>query len=138
MTILSQDKKSKISLEFLESETERYPSVCLEISIQDRKFSGYNKDVWFELAALKGFVADLKQLEQTRIGSVSLTSMSPEEFHLKIETYDLCGHMVLKYAISKSHYIPQLNIQTLSGGFEIDVSLLNILSVNFENRLFLY
>ena len=138
MTIFSQDKKSKISLEFLESETERYPSVCLEISVQDRGFSGYNKDVWFELAALKDFIIDLKKLEQTRIGSVSITSMSPDEFYLKIETYDLSGHMVLKYNISKCHYIPQLNIQTLSGGFEIDVSLLNSIIANFENLIILY
>lgn len=123
MKIESSDKKSYLNIEYVDCEIERYPSVCVAITVQDREFRGYNKDVWFELDLLKEFIDNLKILEKTRKGSVSVNSMSPEEFEIKIETYDLSGHMILNYKISQyAHLVPETKVISLTGGFELDVS----------------
>lgn len=130
MKIESNDRKSYISIEYADCEIERYPSVCVAITVQDGDFKGYNKDVWIELDLLKDFIDNLKILEKTRRGSASMNSMSPEEFQIKIETYDLSGHMILNYKISQyAHLMPKTNIISLTGGFELDVSFfINIIS----------
>lgn len=98
--------------------------MCVAITIQNRDFKGYKKDVWIELDLLKEFIENLKILEKTRRGSASMDSMSPEEFQIKIETYDLSGHMILNYNISQySSWVPKINRISLTGGFELDVSL---------------
>lgn len=129
MEIESNDGKSYLIIEYVDCEIERYPSVCVAITVQDRDFKGFNNDVWIELDLLKDFINNLKTLEKTRRGSASMNSMSPEEFQLKIETYDLSGHMILNYKISQYTHRMPTNIISLTGGFEMDVSFfLNIIS----------
>ena len=134
MKIESNDRKTFLNIDYVDCEIERYPSVCVAITVQDGEFRGYNKDIWFKLDLLKDFIDNLKILEKTRKGWLLLESMSPEEFQIKIESYDLSGHMVLNYKISKyTHQIPKTNIISLTGGFELDVSyLINIIS-DFTN-----
>ncbi len=123
MKIESNDRKSYLNIEYVDCEIEKYPSVCVAITVQDGDFRGYNKAVWFELDLLKNFIDNLKILENNRKGSVSLNSMSPEEFEITIETYDLSGHMILNYKISKyAYHIPKTKVVSLTGGFELDVS----------------
>jgi hypothetical protein len=130
MRIESNDRKSYLNIEYVDSEIERYPSVCVVITVQDGDFRGYNKDVWIELDLLKNYIENLKILDKTRRGAASMNSMSPEEFQIKIETYDLSGHMILNYKISQyAHRMPNTNIISLTGAFELDVSLFtNIIS----------
>lgn len=130
MKIESNDKKSYLNIEYIDCEIERYPSVCVAITVQNGDFRGSNKDVWIELDLLKKFIDNLKILEKTRRGSALLNSMSPEEFEIKIETYDLSGHMILNYKISQyTHHIPKTKVISLTGGFELDVSFfINIIS----------
>lgn len=66
MKIESIDKNSFITIEFVDCEIERFPSVSCAISIHDRDFSGHNKDVWFDLISLKDFIKKLRSLEETR------------------------------------------------------------------------
>lgn len=134
MKIESIDRKSYLNIEYVDCEVERYPSVCVAITVQDGSFKGYNKDEWFELDLLKDFINKLKILEKTRRGSVSLNSMSPEELEIKIETYDLCGHMILNYKISQyTHHIPKIESISLTGGFELDASLFININSDFVN-----
>lgn len=124
MRIESNNKKSFLNIEYVDCEIERYPSVCVAITVQDGDFRGYNKDVWFDLNLLKSFIDNLKIIEKTRRGSASFNSMSPEEFEVKIETYDLSGHMVLNYKISQYiNHMPKTKVLSLTGGFELDSSL---------------
>lgn len=131
MQIESCDKKSNINIDYVDSELERYPSVCVSVSANDQGFGGFNKDVWFELDLLKEFIQNLKELDSSRKGSASIESMSPEEFQITIETYDLSGHMVLKYTISKYAHIPYLRLISLTGGFELDASMFSCLISDF-------
>lgn len=128
--IESKDRKSYLNIKYVDCEIERYPSVCVAVTVQDGDFRGYNKDVWFELDLLKDFINNLEALEKTRKGSVSLNSMSPDELEIKIETYDLSGHMFLNYKISQyTHYRSRINIISLTGGFELDATFfVNIIS----------
>lgn len=131
MIIESNHRKSYLNIEYVDCELENYPSVCVAITVQNRAFKRYNKEIWLELNLLKEFVDNLKVLEKTRKGTVSLQSMSPDEFEIKIETYDLSGHMVLNYKISQyTHlHINNKNMISLTGGFELDVSFfLDIIS----------
>lgn len=131
MKIESYDKKSDIIIEYVDCELERYPSVCVSIRVKDQDFVGFNKGVWLELDLLRKFINKLKALDSIRKGSAAIESMSPEEFQMTIETYDLSGHMILKYKISKYVQIPNLKLIALSGGFELDSSMFSCLISDF-------
>ena len=124
------NKESSITIEYVDCELERYPSVCVSITVSNEGYVGANKDVWFELRLFKQFVNHLKELDDKRKGFASVESMSPEEFFLSIETYDLSGHLMLKYKISKYAHHPNVNI-SLSGGFKLDSSFFTKLVDDF-------
>lgn len=42
MKIELNGRKSYINFEYVDCETERYPSVCVAITVQDGDFRGYN------------------------------------------------------------------------------------------------
>lgn len=99
MKIISTNRESLLNIEYVDCEIERYPSVCVAITIKDGEFKGYNKDVWIELDSLKNFTENLKIMEKTCSGLVSMNSMSPDEFQIKIESYDLNGHIISGFTI---------------------------------------
>ena len=121
MRIDSINKESYITIDYVDCEIKRYPSVCVSITVNNEGFAGVNKDVWFELDLFKQFTDALHELDCKRKGSASIESMSQEEFFLSVETYDLSGHLMLKYKISKHGYCPNVT-RSLSGGFELDTS----------------
>lgn len=132
MIIESNDRKFYLNIEYVDCEIERYPSVCVAITVQNGDFRGCNKDVWIELDLFKDFINNLKILEKTRSGSASINSMSPEEFQVTIGTYDLSGHMILSYKIAQySHRMSKTNIISLTGAFELDVSFFNTIISDF-------
>lgn len=122
MRIESENKESYITMDYIDCETERYPTVCVFITVKNEDFVGINKEVWFELDLLKQFTDTLKELDYKRKGFASIKSMSPDEFSLSVETYDLSGHLMLKYNICKLGYCPNVS-KSLSGGFGLDSTL---------------
>lgn len=121
MRVESLDRESSITIDYVDSEIVRYPSICVCIAVRNDNFAGLNKDVWIELDAFKKFTDALKELDYKRKGFASVESMSPEEFFLSVETYDSSGHLLLKYKIFEHGYCPNVS-KSLSGGFELDPS----------------
>ncbi|WP_010243282.1 hypothetical protein [Acetivibrio cellulolyticus] len=132
MIIESEDKKSYISIDFVEDELERIPSICVSVSVKNNDFCGRNDMVWVELNVLKGFICELERLDMNRKGIATLGSMSPEDLILTIEAYDLAGHLMLKYKLSKTMYCPDLLYSSIKGGFELDTSSFSNLVKEFN------
>jgi hypothetical protein len=60
--------------------------------VQFSTFSA-ESDVWVAAPALRSFVEQLREVERTRRGAASLTSMSPGELRLEIRATDSMGHV---------------------------------------------
>jgi hypothetical protein len=114
MKIVSLNQQSVIYIEFVESDMERYPSVCVKVQVKDRGFSGYNKSIWIVLDDFNKFIEQLKELDQSRRGTAELHSMSPGELSITIAPVDRAGHLMLKYCLSRT---------TIDGPFHEWISL---------------
>lgn len=122
MKIESADKQSWITIEYVESETEHYPSLGVSIAVQNDGFSGCNPEVWFELDYFKQFLNELKNLAQKRSGNALIESMTAEEFKLKVQSTDINGLLMLQYKLSKNIYRPKRMNLSICGSFELDAS----------------
>jgi hypothetical protein len=105
--------------------------VCVQVKLGD--FDGKYESVWLDGLTLREFVQQLARLEESRAGSVTLTSCSPGEFIMKIRSADKLGHFVAEVSLCRNRYIGStLWPTTVSGGFEIDPSSLPSLLDDFR------
>ncbi|WDH96235.1 hypothetical protein PUW24_18925 [Paenibacillus urinalis] len=129
--LFSTDRKSTILFTFLEIELERYPSISFRIHIKDHLFIG-EINVWVEKEKIDSFLRDVKELNSSRKGKVSLESMSPEELELTIQS-ERVNLFLLNYSIKQTKYLNNKLIETtLKGTFEFDSEFFNELEQNVK------
>jgi len=99
--------------------------VELSISVCSEAFTGQGF-AWVEGTRLAAFVAELRELERRRQGTVKLEGMSPEEFHLRIWSVDRWGHVAVGGRGAKDVFLGQHGPyrHAVEFGFEFDPSLL--------------
>ena len=94
------------------------------IQVTSNGFCGIN-DLWLFAPDIKEFCNSLKQLEKTRLGEASLSSVIPGEFEIVVKSVDSVGHMAVS---GKTGYeVIGDNISffhCIEFGFEIDPSSL--------------
>jgi len=70
---------------------------------------------------LEKFINDLTRLEEKRKGEASLVSMSPNDFVLRIVSFDSAGHLGLSMFLRSPRYIFQKPaFQSVEIAFELD------------------
>jgi len=129
--LFSTDRKSTILFTFLEIELERYPSISFHVHIKDHLFTG-EINIWIEKEEIVAFLEGLKKLNSSRIGKLSLKSMSPEEFELTIQS-EKVDLFLVNYSIKQTKYFKTKLIETsLTGAFEFDSEFFNELEQNVK------
>ncbi|EKQ52667.1 MULTISPECIES: hypothetical protein [unclassified Clostridium] len=122
MKIFSEDRKSFIEIEFIESEKERMPSIKVSVTTQNEGFGGVLNSTWIEIDELNNFLLCMEEIDTKRRGVAHLCSMSPNEFLLDFEVFDKSGHIKVSYLIAKYISYPFFREISLHGGFDIDSS----------------
>jgi hypothetical protein len=104
-----------------------------EIRVQSFGFTGQGR-TWIDALTLKSFTEQLQKLENQRQGEAEVSSMSPDEFWLKIYSTDSLGHMALFGQLSQTKYESNLIMckPLLEFGFSFDPSILPSIVKNFE------
>lgn len=129
--LFSTDRISAILFTFLEIELERYPSISFRVHIKDHLFTG-EINIWIEKEEIVDFLGGLKKINSTRIGKLSLKSMSPEEFELTIQS-EKVDLFLVNYSIKQAKYSNNKLIETtLTGAFEFDSEFFNELEQNVK------
>ena len=127
-------------IEYLEIiEIERLPEgtpcagdVKVSVLVQFKEFSGKYSEVWLELPVINYFLDELTRLEDSRRGSASIESMSPDEFYLEIRSSDSPGHMEVEVSLQRFQYSgPKYWPIKLSGGFQVEPETINQLIKGF-------
>ena len=70
--------------------------IRLAVEVSAPGFRGRNGSAWVAGPAWERFLADLRQLERTRRGEASLTSMSPADLELRVCAVDRAGHILVE------------------------------------------
>ena len=99
MRITSQDNAAFFSLK--RTGIDAGGSVRARVRLKGHGFEGSNRSVYFDREAIKGFRAELEQLERNRQGNASLISLSPGECVFTIGAVDRLGHIHVKGAVRK-------------------------------------
>src|SRR5581483_1570932 len=71
----------------------------ISIMVRDNGFSGFNSGAAINFTHYRQFLSDLKVCDIQRTGKAILTSLTPVEFEITIENYDLSGHFTLQYKL---------------------------------------
>ncbi|MDG0808056.1 hypothetical protein [Cohnella rhizosphaerae] len=129
--LFSTDRKSSMLFTFLEIEQERYPSISFRVHIKDYMFSG-EVYIWIEKEKIDNFLRDIKELNSSRKGKLTLESMSPEELELSIQS-ERVDLFLMNYSIKQTKYCKNKMIETiLKGTFEFDLEFFNDLEQNVK------
>ncbi len=132
MKILSEDRLSFIEITFIDSETERMPSIKVSVNVQNDGFAGVLNSTWIEIDELNNFLTYMDEIDIKRSGKAHLCVMSPYEFLLDFETYDKSGHIKVNYSITKYISYPPFRELSLHGGFKIDSSEFSAIIKSFR------
>ncbi|MEH2079597.1 MAG: hypothetical protein V7K89_06165 [Nostoc sp.] len=101
-----------------------------KIRVQSSGFTGQARR-WIDGFSLRSFVEDLQKLENQRQGKAEVSSMSYDQFWLKICSIDSVGHMALFGRLSR--FESKLGCKhLLEFGFSFDPSVLPSIVKNFE------
>ncbi|MGY1511439.1 WapI family immunity protein [Aeromonas hydrophila] len=113
-----------IELESLEKNQKGGPCVGdirVRVVLNLQAFSGAHNGIWFEFTEMNRFISDLKSLDETRVGSAKISSMSPDEFMLEIRPSDSLGHIEMEVQLHRYQYSGVKNWPVyLKGGFFIE------------------
>lgn len=115
----SIDGLSYLKIEMKELEN-RYPSICLNLEINDRGFSG-SLEVWIVWEDIEDFLQKSKDISYKDAFSHTINSMSPNEMKLEFQKFnpEICH---LKYELNKISYSNYpIN---LIGSFDFDIGKL--------------
>lgn len=121
MELFSESKASHLTVEVADGEFVYYPSLNLFVTVSDEGFCEARSYAWVTVKEYTDFVMALHQCEQTRRGRAILSSMSPGEFEIVIESCDSLGHFHLQYKLAKTFYSwVAYHEKIVSGGFDLD------------------
>ena len=127
--------------EYLElKELERYPEgepcagdINLQVNLKLQDFYGSYSGVWLDAPSMGEFLKELETLEISRKGEAKITSMTPEEFILKIRSSDNSGHMEIEAQLHRHQYSgPKYWPIFLKGGFEVQPDTIKQLITCFK------
>lgn len=116
----SIDGLSYLKLEIKELEN-RYPSICLNLEINDRGFLGSLSEVWIVWVDIEDFLQKSKDISYKDAFLHTINSMSPNEMRIKFQKYnpEICN---LKYELNKITY--SNNPIHLNGSFDFGIGKL--------------
>jgi hypothetical protein len=90
----------------IESVKEHYPSHKIEIKLQTENLRAhFDNFIWISDENVEAFVTQLDNLDKTRKGKATLTSMSPGEFELTFKPIDDLGHIAVGLLFNKQDRI---------------------------------
>jgi hypothetical protein len=109
-------------------------NVRVAVQVALGEFKGGYESVWLEEPHLRDFVEQLAKVENTRTGTVTLKSASPDEFVLTIRSRGPLGRFVGEVSLCRHRYFDStLWPATVSGGFEIDPTSIPLLLDEFRS-----
>lgn len=121
MTIFSEDGLSNLVFDHIGTQEKPLSSLCFHVHVHTPQFTGEMGRLWFEWDAVLQFMAGLRELEQTHVGSVRLESMSSGEFALEIYSLNTRGDLAGRFRFAGR--IPSNNAlfpYEFHSGFPID------------------
>ena len=103
------------------------------VEVASEQFSGHGF-AWVAAPALTVFLAQLRELEETRQGEATIEGMSPEEFRLRIRSVDRRGHMAVGGLVTKRVHKGEGSPyrHAVEFGFEVDPTLLPRMLAGFQ------
>jgi len=97
--------------------------VGISVSFRAQGFSGVLEETWLGRSEIEEFLSTIESLEETGLGAAEITSLSPEEFTLKVRAMDKPGHVLVKVSLQSGRYIQSERESLLvKGSFEIELS----------------
>lgn len=109
-------------------------NVRISVQVTLGEFNGKYESVWLEEPCLRDFVQQLAMVEETRRGSVTLRSASPDEFLLTIRSQGMLGRFIGEVSLTRYRYLDSTPWPTtVAGGFEIDPTSLPSLLDDFRS-----
>jgi hypothetical protein len=114
---------------FGEPATPARDDLLLSIAVQVEGYSAADQ-AWIAAEAWRGFLSQLRHLEERRHGEAKLEGMSPRDFRLVIRSTDQLGHMAVTGHVGWD--TPDGFSRRLEFGFRFDPTLLPALSRDFE------
>ncbi|HDX8592742.1 hypothetical protein ACK32U_06885 [Aeromonas dhakensis] len=100
-------KKESLELDVMERNSKDSPcagDIKLRVALNLQEFSGSYNGIWLEFTDMERFILDLKSLDETRVGSAKISSMSPDEFILEIRSSDSLGHIEMEVQLHRYQY----------------------------------
>ena len=92
-------------------------SICVEVNIVFDGFSGHVKEVWIWLKDIIQFKDSIIKLINGEINLAELSSLSPEDFHLQVMSYNNISQIfIIKCRITKLDLESQQLNTTLQTG----------------------
>jgi hypothetical protein len=133
LEICSLDNSASVVISVIDTETQHVPSVGVSVTLRG-DFAGSNPHVWYEQAALLGFVRGLKKVEARRDGQAALDSMSPGECVFCVRCVGLRGFILVQVRLSRIvhfHDAGQSENNQLIVTFEMDREMFHHLIADF-------
>jgi hypothetical protein len=108
--------------------------VRFEVTVSSNGFGG-RTSAWIDAKSLGRFSQELRKVETLRQGTAELTSMSPGDFILRVETLDRRGHMAISGQMARHSVEGQATRfrHTLEFGFRFDCTELPRIASEFED-----
>lgn len=107
--------------------------IRISVFIKLADFSGKYDEIWLDKTELEKFISNLEIFEKERKGEISLNSMSPNEFQIKLSLLQKTGNIKVEILLTRICYVIDSLIPTkLSGGFELRQEYLSALLEDFK------
>lgn len=136
MELFSEGKASRLTVEVTDGEFIHHPSLNLFVTISDDSFCEAHSCAWVTVQDYTDFVMSLRQCEQTRRGRAVLSSMSPGELELVIESSDSLGHFYLRYRLVRISWgMGTDHDKMVIGGFELSSEFFARIVADFAELL---
>jgi hypothetical protein len=124
--IVALNNHQLIEMKLADWETDRLPSVAIQMGLLGGAVGYKSKRVWYTLADVEQFITSLTIINERVAGKAALRGMSPNQFDIEVENIDSRGHFVLKYGIGFHEYIGDTRLESfISSGFEIDLQTID-------------
>lgn len=119
MKLFSIGEVSTLTLAIIESELTHFLSIRLQVEVSDRGFTA-SSSVWVALEDVQTFAVQLRQCQRMGRSQAMLSSMSPGELELRVESTDALGHFQIAYRVACQRRSRATGQETvLTGGFDL-------------------
>jgi len=133
MKISDEIRSNRIEIEVLDEEDGYVPSFEIGVRIKTKSFDCYLLGFWIEKEQIQRFIAELQHLDETRKGSATLGSMSPNGFALELKAIDSWGHLGVGIRLEKDTRSMVGYPDVVQTGFEVDPSSIPYLIKEIKN-----